>query len=239
MDAVRIFLKKGTTHMKDKRSAMLKKRRREERSRRLEQSKNNFMQAFNAHLEKYGTNKKYDRELVWKAQKQLRNKLQHKSRMYCLYTTMYCLHKIFGWSEVRLIRFCNEVIWIAQAIIDGDRTLEQLAEELKDETGLDIYTLFNERSGHFDKNASEARMVADCVLAEMPQDMIIGMYALYNYNGFKAKRIKRIAEAVRTEVEDVLVNERLPEIQENLRKCHIEANDEGGIKIINSKKRKA
>ena len=65
--------------MKDKRAAALKKRRREERTRQLEESKDKFMEVFNQHLSSNGSNKIFDRELVWKAQKSLRKKIQKKA----------------------------------------------------------------------------------------------------------------------------------------------------------------
>lgn len=218
--------------MKDKVAAKLKKRRKEERSRWLERQKDNFMQSFNNHLETRGLQKKYDRELVWKAQKILRKKMQEKSRIYCLYTTMYCLHKLYGWSRDRLIKYCNEVLWIIQAVVNGDRTIEKLADELLVEVKLDIPAMFKEETGTFNKDVSEKRMETDVVLAEMPCDMIVCIYAIYHYRGFREKRIKRIAEAVRKEVEDALMNDRLPEIQAHLRKCGIKAGNDFKIEVI-------
>lgn len=217
--------------MKDKTAATRKKKRKEAKTKELEAAKSNFLNIFNEQLREKGVEKRYKKERVWQAHIKLKKELQRTSHVYCLYTTMVCLHELYGWSAIRIERYCLWILQISKILIEGHRTLEQLNEELQDEVGLDIPQMFESKVMQFNSNTSERQTRADAVLAEMTNDMILCMYPIYFFAGFKQKRMTRLSTMVRSKVEKALINEDIDTIKASLRKCGIEATDEG-VRVI-------
>lgn len=68
----------------------------------------------------------------------LKNEAAHTAVMTLYIMLVYTLYFYYGWKKKRLSRVMRQFMRIYDAVVSGDRTLEQLADELKHDTGIAI-----------------------------------------------------------------------------------------------------
>ena len=216
--------------MKDKRAAKIKKRRRAERRADIEKAKQMFFEDFEQAAKKNGTDiKKYDKEFAWRINKRLQKELTEKSIMCCVISTMYCLNRDCGWGCNRLFNYCSWCKAIIDHIAAEDRTIVQLAEELRYDAELDIPDMFDGYKPFGGvPQTGERNAEAAVLLAGIKNSMVIALYQLYNRAGWRRKRMNRIAEAVKETAIDALENGHMDElVQEIERKTGVRVSYSG------------
>ena len=68
----------------------------------------------------------------------VKNEAAHTAVMTLYIMLVYTLYFNYGWKKKRLSRVMRQFMQVYDAICNGDRTLQQLADELKHDTGIDI-----------------------------------------------------------------------------------------------------
>lgn len=212
---------------KDKRAAALKRKRRLEREAVDNVKKDELYQRYRVEMKKHGVKAKHSKEQIWQEYKRSTMDIYRQSIMAALICTMHCLHKE-GWGCERLWRLFNGTARIITAVFgSNERSVEQLADELIHDAGVDIkavvgdYRPWNGVSAAMKSSASSdkpSRTRSGAMLENIVPAMVIVLFELYNQYGWKAKRMNRIAAAVKEVYIFALENDTLDEVRRGLEK---------------------
>lgn len=220
--------------MKDKRAKALKQRRQAKRQAMRDDEMREVAKRFGEHCEKNGITKKFKKQDVYRISKEIALELTKEAILDCLTVTAYCLNRTYGWGKVRLMRYTHGVHRIIKAIGNNERGLNKLAEELIDETGIDIKSYFDGYVPYNGiKQTDSRKQRAVCIMECVPVWLVSCMYVMYFDYGFKHKRLDRLMKMVRVEIVPMVEYLQQRAYIEKVRKvCKLNIGTDGMISAV-------
>lgn len=233
--------------MSDKRAAKLKKQRKIEKQKALEEHKREIFEGVCEHEKAQGKGvaKAAGVELVWKAHKDVDRILFRISYMTALVSAIYVLAFNMGYGrKKRLPEVINMCRWGLVTVSNGERSNKQFADEMKGEFGVDIIRELMDRflpftndemllkTGRSLDRAAEVSAVA----RRMPDMMSLIAYPLYFQFGFKRDKLNNVVNKVADTAIDILKNNSYEDYRlKILRKTDINICIEGSVVFNYSK----
>lgn len=179
----------------DKTKLRKKRKRQQERRERKEGEVKDLADKFNQMLKGAGVKKKVNRAELMKEYNKIQRDAVTKAILYCTVCTMYCMHKMFGFGKLRLIRLAAEITVRINNVATEDRSIPQMAEDLKYDAGIDTKD-YDWNLVYSPKMKPERKAELECIAMNISYVLNIPMYAVHMGFNFKEKRMKRLCRTV-------------------------------------------
>lgn len=187
--------------MKDKRAMRVKRKRQLAKKAERDKFASSLHADMKAAMKEHGLKLTRSKDELYREYQRERFLCFKKSIMVAMLCTMMCLHRDFGWGCERLWRLFDGTTALLTAVGNGDREIDQLADELRLDAGCDIKAMFADYKPwggeEADRYTELKRSKNGTILANAVPSMVLVLFELYNKFGWKAKRMNRIAEAVK------------------------------------------
>lgn len=121
----------------NKQAKKLKERRREERREQKQKEINDIVNNFNQYQASVGKRTDFPPDMIYRKYREIEREYIVKATMITAMTSMYVLNVKHNFGYKRLYEYAKRLTDFVNAIDRGDRTIEQLRNEILDETGVD------------------------------------------------------------------------------------------------------
>lgn len=177
----------------DKRAKKAKAKRREQKRKAYDNEVRNFKYDFEQACEKFGIKKKISVKQLMREKREAEKEIEMETNIICIVSVLTVLHKYFGFGKVRLFRTAGEITIRVRNAYNGERSIKQFAEEIRDETGVDLAAYCPDNVDIHTSNM-EYKTKALAIAARTPDILTISLYAVYTYLNYGHIRLARIAQ---------------------------------------------
>jgi hypothetical protein len=187
----------------NKQAKKLKERRREERREQKQKEMNDIVNNFNQYQASVGKRTDFPPDMIYRKYREIEREYIVKATMITAMTSMYVLNIKHNFGYKRLYEYAKRLTDFVNAIDRGDRTIEQLRNEILDETGVDGSEL--EKSNA----CAEKAMLYRCSSG----GLILTLYHMYFDRGWKNVRLRRLYYEIIDMLKEVILNGRDQEVR--------------------------
>ena len=214
----------------DKTKLRKKRKRQQERRERKESEVKDLADKFNQMMKCAGVKKKVNRSELMREYNKIQRDSVTTAIVYCNVCTLYAMHKMFGFGKVRLIRLAAEMTVRINNVATVDRSIPQMAEDLKYDTG--INTRDYDWNLVYDPELKPAKKAElECIAMNIPYVLNIPMYAVHMGFNFKAKRMRRLCDTVVDMIRYAVESDKLDFYIEELNKTGFYINKKGNFGV--------
>lgn len=214
----------------DKIKLRKKRKRKQERRERKECEVKDLADKFNQMLKDAGVKKKVNRSELMREYNKIQRDSVVTAILYCTVCTLYCMHKMFGFGKVRLIRLASEMTVRINNVATLDRSIPQMAEDLKYDAG--INTMDYDWNLVYSPELRPSRKAElECIAVNIPYVLNIPMYAVHMGFNFKHKRMQKLCRCVIDLLRYCFESDRLDYYIDELNKTGFYINKKGNFGV--------
>ena len=223
-------LSRGRYIFMDKNRKKKKLKRQQERRAKKESEVKDLADKFNQMMKDAGIKKKVNRSELMREYNKIQRDSVATAVVYCTVCTLYAMHKMFGFGKVRLIRLAAEMTVRVNNVATVDRSIPQMAEDLKYDTG--INTSDYDWNFVYDPELKPAKKAElECIAMNIPYVLNIPMYAVHMGFNFKHKRMQKLCRVVVDMLRYCFESDKLDYYIEELNKTGFYINKNGNFGV--------
>ncbi len=219
--------------MKNKQASRAKKKRRLQKEAERKQRRDEIVEKIQKTAKKHGLKNKYKKEELWRAFNEMDKKMIVLSIVYTIISVSYCLRKIDGWGQTRIIKYIQATQKYITIVGQNNRNIPALKEELKIDAGIDCDALFKDYQPFAGQKVGYEKFAEGQVLFQKIEYIFpMVIYSLYFDSGWKQKRMNRLSDLLKDVIIGVIERNEIDTIKTKLyNECKIKFCDDGRVYV--------